>query len=223
MVSIAVTTVFVQATRVYTSTSVHIDPQEQQMLAMKRIEVEMREAMFVNIVTASPSTWVELCLPRTDETGDNVVVMDANGELGLERDPAKDVAFFLGTKEYPNPADTDHWNAVPSATGHTIFRALSNTRTSSGVYPQATVIIDGVASTPMIPDPEHPGQEIAARLFEYWPSDPNDPTRPTRDTQLIVVTLTIPVQEKTGQFVNHTLRTQYCLRNWNSAQAPIIP
>ena len=222
IVAIATTTIFLRVTGVYARTSAHTNPQSAEMLALKRIENDLREAMFVSIVTPTPATWVEISLPQVDSNGVPLIVKGTDGSIGLTRNPALDTSYFLGDLVYPTFGDKSHWNAIPDPNGHTIFRALSSTKTSAGIFPNAMVIIDGVLSTPMVPDPQHPGREIPGRLFEYWPSDPNDPTRPSVDSQLVRVTLTIPVQSNTGSSVlieNHTVQTQFCLRNWNSSQA----
>lgn len=218
VVFVTISVIFMQSTKIYMRKSGHTIPQEAQMLALKRMQRFMRQAMFVNIVTPTPSTWVELCLPRLNSSGMNVLVRGENGQLGLQRDPNKDLCFFLGVREYPDPANTNVWNAIPNNTGHTIFRALSSTRTADGKYPNAEVMIDGVLSVPMVPDLSRPGQMKPGRIFEYWPTDPNDPTRPTRDTQLVVVSLTIPVTVLGNRTEYHTLQTQFCLRNWNSSK-----
>lgn len=222
LVGMATIKLFIRATGVYTNTSAHYGPQSNEMLALKRMQFDLREAMFVSVVTPTPTTWVEVCLPKEDSSGVSYMIKGTKDMLGLVRDPARDTSYFLGKLEYPNSSDKTHWNAVPDATGHTIFKALSSTKNSDGKFPNASIIIDGVLSTPMVPDPLHPGQEIAGRLFEYWPSDPTDPTRPSVDSQLVRVTITIPVTTKTARgsiTTNHTVRTQFCLRNWNSSQS----
>ena len=222
IVAIATTTIFLRVTGIYTRTSAHTGPQSAEILALKRMENDLRDAMFVSVVTPTPATWVEISLPQVDSYGVPLMVKGKDGTIGLTRNPALDTSYFLGDLVYPTYGDKSHWNAIPDPNGHTIFRALSSTKTSAGIFPNGQVIIDGVLSTPMIPDSKHAGQEIPGRLFEYWPSDPNDPTRPSVDSQLVRVTISIPVQSNTGSGIrveNHTVQTQFCLRNWNSSQA----
>lgn len=58
---------FMQAGKVFSRTSVRIEPQRSLTLAIKKMEGDMREAMFVRI--GSNSTMVELGMPLLDENG----------------------------------------------------------------------------------------------------------------------------------------------------------
>ncbi|HEY3416919.1 MAG TPA: hypothetical protein VGM23_08555 [Armatimonadota bacterium] len=206
----------INANRLYLRTSGHIEPQSSQMLALKRMERDLREGMF--LLTTSSSTWVQVTLPALDNGGHYRIVQNATtGRLGLT--PGITVRYFLGTIQYPNPNDKSHWIAVPNVTGNVLFRADVSTVNTAGNYPNARVIIDGILSVPIIPDLTNQTGGTATSIFAYWPA--NTDGSPTVNTKLIKITLTKPANEYTNtgkQTVNHTLWTQFCLRNLQTSQ-----
>ncbi|MHB9130066.1 MAG: PilW family protein [Armatimonadota bacterium] len=224
MVVTVVITLSLQASRVYARTSKHIEPQESQMLALQRIQRDIRESM--SVTTVSNATWMVIHKPVKGSDGKFVLVRNpTTGRLGLSLDPNA-LVYFLGTRQYPDPVDHSHWNAVPDTSGDTLFKADITTQNSSGAFPDARVIIDGILPTPMIPDPKHPGKEIPTSLFVYWPipdnGTPNDPTDdPTVYNTMIKITLTkkLEISTPSGRRTeNHTLTSQFALRNLQTSQ-----
>ncbi|MHB9025137.1 MAG: PulJ/GspJ family protein [Armatimonadota bacterium] len=211
----AIISLSVNANRLYLRTSGHIEPQASQMIALKRIERDLREGMF--LLTTSSSTWVQVTLPALDDDGHHRIVQNSEtGRLGLT--PGVTVRYFLGTVQYTD-SSKQHWLAIPSETGNILFRADASTVNGLGQYPDARVIIDSILSTPIIPNPVDPTQGTPTSIFTYWPA--NTDGSPTINTKLIKITLTKTAVEylNTGKrTVNHTLWTQFCLRNLQTSQ-----
>lgn len=219
MVLTVVIAISLQGMRMYAATSTHIQPQEAQMIALQRLEREMREAMVIDL--NSTANAVEIIRPAKDANGLNLFT---DGLLVS----GKRICFFLGNKV----SQGGSWLAVPSATGDTLFR-IESTATNfplGAAYSstQARVIIEGILSTPMIDDPDHEGQMIPTDLFTYAPIDDNDtPDNPDDDllltnTSLVRITLTVPVAHHGPAGIvteHHTLSTQFCIRNLTAAQA----
>jgi hypothetical protein len=195
----------IQTSRVYTRTSAHVEPQASLMLALKRMEREIRDGMF--FVLNSTDSTVEIVLPLRETNGMNVIT-------GTSLQEGNHVCFFLGKKVGGETA----WSAVPDPLGDTIFRiegaGFLQPLSSSYTNTQAKIIIEGVASTPMVPDPTDPTREIATTVFTYAPLDEEGFLMD--ETRLIRITLTVPLKEHTPsgiRTVNHTMQTSFSLRN----------
>lgn len=218
-----------QAHRIFARSSVHIEPQESQMLALQRMESEIRQGMLLNYVPSDPS-FLEVILPEKDqETQLNKIerVPPVTGPLGLVQ--GQHVTFFVGKKEYLNPANSNQWVAVLDDRGDTLFRADDSVLPVNGKYTNAEALLDFSLRTEGGKPPEDydPSDIEPRKVFEYWPANdngtPNDTSDdlPSNDTKLIRITLSVPMVKTTArgrEVVNHTLWTQFCLRNHETSQ-----
>ncbi len=222
----SVLAISLQATHIFATTGSHISPQNAQMLAMRRVAKELRQAMLIN---TAPSTGVlaEVVLPKKDPvTGFNQITENpVTHELGLTQGDT--IRYFLGVQKFPNAGNHTTWYANPDSNGNALFRADNTTPLTGSGYLNASVIIAGINSLPMVPDPTHPASLIPCPIFAFWPCNdngtPNNPTddTPTVNTRLIRITTSINVTEKrvAGAFVvPHTLSTQFYLRNLQTSQ-----
>jgi type II secretory pathway pseudopilin PulG len=214
MVIIAVGTLFIEASRVYARTSEHIEPQWSEMLALKRMESDLRQGMHIDTGHSSGLA-AEVVLPLKDADGYNALVQDASGKLALQAGQV--IRYFRGHRA---PGYTvKNWVAIPdtlvSDNGDCIFKIDANTAMVGSGYPNATIVVSGLVANPPIPDPLNPGSTIPEPVFVFAPLNP-DGTLNTSLTQLIKITMTFNVQETTpaGRVMKpHTLSTQFCLRN----------
>lgn len=211
IVFISISTLSIQASKVYARTNIHIEPQASQMLAMTRMQQEIREA--IEVVNNDPLTnqlsnekQITIIIPQKDSYGLNITT-NVNGALQIQEDTTCYIRFRQ--EVYP----------VGSNTAHILMEKIDR---NSNTVVGSTEIIHGLALTPMNPDPAHPGQNIAGKLFEYYPLNdngtPNDPTDDTigPGTRLVKITLSIPLNQNTptgGVTVYHTLHTEFALRN----------
>jgi len=209
----------IKASKLYARTSVHIEPQASAMIAFKRMEREIRQAMVISTTTPSPSTWVEITLPEKDAQGLNQLSVDATGRLILM--PGQTVSYFLGRKLWLQDATHTLWSARPSATGTTLFRAESSYNFWANSFSHARIVIDNIVN-PNITSIENEQQltrdALANTLFVYTPYDdngtPDDYTddRPLTTTNLIGITLIVKTMQN-GRPVYTPLWTKFCLRN----------
>jgi hypothetical protein len=209
----------VKASKLYARTSVHIEPQASAMIAFKRMEREIRQAMVISTTTPSPSTWVEITLPKKDAQGLNELMVDANNRLLLI--PGKRVNYFLGKKIALQDSVRNIWNARPSNTGTTLFRTEGKRDITSNTFPGARVIIDNVinpSDTSLVDEQQLTRDALSNTLFVYSPYDdngtPDDYTddRPLTTTNLIGITLIVKSMQN-GRPIYHPLWTRFCLRN----------
>jgi len=199
MITVAISSIILQAGKINAATSTRIGPQSALMLAMTRMEREVRVAMAVQ---SSSPRHVQFVLPAKTEQGVNDLDEDEQLIPGLI------VRYFQGSKSFPNPNNPSQWNAVPGTAGNPgdiLFRAeVEDDTPLDATVPNAQVLLDGLTPTPMVSDPDHPNQEMAANLFEYSVSNP----------RLITVNLTMPVINPASAPNQHlSLSTQFYLRN----------
>lgn len=206
VVMITLLLMIMQNNKLYMRTAVHLDPQASQMIALKRMERELREAMQV-LNSPEPATWIHIILPIKDQNGFNVLSYDAaTGELGLTlntTDTTKpmnpNISYFLGNKVSAVAGKTNTYVAEASTTGTCIFRATSMPSVDSDIFPEAQLIAEGVLNPPLLPDPNNPGKIITGNMFDYFPYPPDQQTV-TNLTHIIRVSVTtpIPVKESSG-------------------------
>jgi len=211
----------VKSSRLYARTSVHIEPQASAMIAFKRMEREIRQAMTISTTTPSPSTWVEVIIPQKDDLGLNQLSVDATGRLMLI--PGETVSYFLGRKLWLQNSQQQLWLARPSNTGTTLFRAESTYNIWTDTFSYAEVIIDNIvnpSSYSLIDEPQLTRDALANTLFVYSPYDnngtPDDYTddRPLTTTNLIGITLIVKSVQN-GRNIYTPLWSRFCLRNNN--------
>lgn len=209
----------IKASKLHARTNVHIEPQASAMIAFKRMEREIRQAMVISTTTPSPSTWIEVILPEKDEQGLNKLGVDANNRLVLI--PGKTVSYFLGDKLELQDANRKLWRARPSDSGTTLFRAETSYNKLTNSFDNCKSIIDNIVnpSDPSIAsEPQLTRDALANTLFVYTPYDdngtPDDYTddRPLTTTNLIAITLVVKAMQN-GRPVYHPLWTRFCLRN----------
>ena len=220
--------IYMQAARIYTRTSVRIEPQHSLMLAMKKMESDIREAMFIRI--GSNASMVEIALPRKDANGmilmTTVVMNSQTGLSTIGRIEGKHVCYFLGRPDasYPN-------RAIPDALyGNTIYKITTGSNSTTGAdiiradgtlnayYTGAVKMVSGVLSRPMITNPST-GQEVAGTIFSYAGSSGTSTSPQGLSAQIVRISLSVPVQVSEGNTRvtrNHNLSTEFCLRNFES-------
>jgi Tfp pilus assembly protein PilE len=228
IVSITIVSLFMQSARVYARTSSRVEPQASLMLAMHRMEKQIREAMFIRV--GSSSTSVEIALPQKDTSGfirlKSIEIDTTLHKRALVRIEGKHLCFFLGRRDPTNPG-----GAIPDAVnGNTIFLVTTGSDTAAGTdiidslgalapsYSKAETIISGVLSIPTIVDPAYPGQQKPTTIFSYATNGmASSAFQDGLNAQIVRITLTVPIQQ-TGVIgtQNHTLSTQFCLRNFES-------
>lgn len=221
LVTGAVGALSIQASKLYARTSWHIEPQSSAMVAFKRLERELRDAMLVSTTTPSPSTWIEVVLPKKDQHGLNILKANAQGRLTLLA--GESVCYFLGKKVAQDGANSLLWTAQPDAQGTTLFRARSDDYDEAGMqFAHSRVLIDDIVDPRTITEePSLQQMAVNRTLFVFIPYNdngtPDDPTDdfPRPDTQLIAVTLIVKSTYQ-GRTVYHPLSTQFCLRNLHS-------
>jgi len=209
----------VKSSKLYARTSVHIEPQASAMIAFKRMEREVRQAMVISTTTPSPSTWVEITLPDKDEQGLNKLMVNANNRLMLI--PGKTVSYFLGTKITLQSKQQKSWLAQPSSTGTTLFRAETTYNKFTNTFAGARVIIDNIvnpSSTSLIDEQQLTRDALSHTLFVYTPYDDNGTPdyyaddKPLTTTNLIGITLIVKTVQN-GRLIYTPLWTKFCLRN----------
>lgn len=210
IVFVSISTLSIQSSKVYARTNIHIEPQASQMLALKRLQQEVREAIEVvnDPLTnqLSNENQITIIVPLKNSYGLNITE-SVNGKLEIK----EDLAYYIRFRQEVYPV---------GSTSARILREKID-RTNSSVL-ESKEIIHGLSLTPMNPDPDHPGQNIAGKLFEYYPLDDNGtPNDPTDDnigpgTRLVKITLSMPLNQNTptgGVTIYHTLHTEFALRN----------
>lgn len=200
LTSIAIVTVMTGAViglisagaHIYAKTFAHIGPSTDQTLAMTMMQRDLREA---TQLAKSTATWITLIPPTKDSAKLNISTPNGTtGQLQLQQDTAHPIQYFLGAAT---------GTPTPSTTGNTLYRAVGSP--VGGAFPGATVVINGISSTPSVPNPTNPSQQITTTIFAQG-SDP----------RLLVVTFSVPVVETTRAkrtVVNHSIATQFYLRN----------
>jgi len=208
-----------KASKLYARTNVHIEPQASAMIAFKRMEREIRQAMVISTTTPSPSTWVEVILPEKDDQGLNKLAVDAHNRLVLI--PGVTVSYFLGNKTEQQDATHKLWKATPSNSGTALFRSESPYNIATNSFDNCKVIIDGIVNPSdanLANEPQLTRDALASTLFVFTPYDdngtPDDYTddRPLTTTNLIGITLVVKAMQN-GRPVYHPLWTRFCLRN----------
>lgn len=209
----------IQNNRLYARTSVRIEPQASAMLAFKRMEREIRQAMLISTATPSPSTWIQIQLPKKDADGLNELGVDNQGRIALI--PGDYVSYFLGKKlSQPDP-HKNKWVAQPSVAGTTLFRTKSTYNEVSDTFTDAQIVVDGIvnpADISLKDEPDITKEALGNTLFVFTPYDdngtPEDFTddKPRADTNLITITVIVKAKLQ-GRPVYHPLWTQFCLRN----------
>jgi len=208
-----------KASKLYTRTNVHIEPQASAMIAFKRLEREVRQAMVISTTTPTPSTWIEITLPEKDDQGLNKLAVDAEGKLVLI--PGKTISYFLGDKMTLQNADYKLWKARPNIAGTTLFRSETSYDKPGNFFNHCRIIIDGIVNPndpSVMNEPQLTRDALANTLFVYTPYDdngtPDDYTddNPLTTTNLISITLVVKAMQN-GRPVYHPLWTKFCLRN----------
>lgn len=219
MVIFSIVAVTMQAGKLHARTSVHLEPQASAMLALKRMQRELRDAMLISTTTPSPSTWIEFTVPAKDEHGLNRVQTDKHGFLSLV--PGKNLCYFLGTKIVADPQGRNRWTARPDRQGTTLFRAETSYDERNDMFYNAQVLVDKVVNPYTLSATEMAGLKLTAlnrTLFVFVPYDdsgtPDDISddTPRADTQLITITLVVEATLQ-GKPLYHPLWTQFCMRN----------
>jgi len=203
----------VQTSKLYAKTSPYLTGQSADMLALKRMQRELRDAMLISTTSPSPSTWVEIVLPKKDVAGMNVIQADALGNLSLATGSTID--YFLGTKIAQSTSDPTLWSAQASDQGTTLFRAdhASQTSASPARWSQATIMVDGVVNPAAVATVTSLSTLSQKTLFAYTPSDGSG--NPTALTQLISIAVIVQGTYQ-GRPVYTPLSTQFCMRNLKS-------
>lgn len=190
-------------------------PQSAMMVGIKRMDREIREALFIRV--GSADTAVEIALPKLDAHGDilveNVIVDQVKQRKALMSFEGMHVCFFLGRRDTANPQV-----AIPDAVnGDTIFRIASGTPTTTGTdiissggtldssYANATEVISGITKV--------------AYLFSYHNGSDNSSFESGMNARVVRINLTYPVviPTRAGRIKeNQTLTTEFCLRNFET-------
>ncbi|MHB0939244.1 MAG: PulJ/GspJ family protein [Armatimonadota bacterium] len=209
----------IKASKLYARTNVHIEPQASAMLAFKRLEREIRQAMVISTTTPTPSTWIEITIPEKDDDGLNKLTVDAQGKLVLI--PGETISYFLGDKLTLQDATRKLWKAQPNTAGSTLFRSESSYDKPGNYFNHCKIVIDGIVN-PNDPDvmsePQLTRDALENTLFVYTPYDdngtPDDYTddHPLSTTNVINITLVVKTMQS-GRPVYHPLWTKFCLRN----------
>ncbi|HEX2951905.1 MAG TPA: type II secretion system protein [Armatimonadota bacterium] len=219
LVLVAIFSMTIQFSRMYNKSSNRIEPQASLMLALKQLERDLHAAMGVS--TLSNGTWLQLEMPKRDATTNLNVLTETTspqGLLTLQSDHY--VSYFLGRRLFASELNHDEWTAVPDPNGDTIFRIESpqpiSPQDSAAVtgFAKAPVIAEHVLAVPVEQDLTQPTVENATTIFRYGPDDTGAPIDP--NDRLVKVTFTVPIKVNDGhgwQTVNHTLQTQFNLRN----------
>lgn len=209
----------VKASKLYARTNVHIEPQASAMIAFKRLEREIRQAMVISTTTPTPSTWIEVTLPEKDDDGLNKLAVDAQGRLVLI--PGKTISYFLGDKLALQDATHKRWQGRPNTSGRALFRTEQDYNASTNSFDDCQIIIDGIVnpSDPGVQnEPQLTRDALANTLFVYTPYDDNgtpddyNDDSPLTTTNLISITLVVKTLQN-GRPVYHPLSTKFCLRN----------
>ncbi|MHB9130069.1 MAG: PilW family protein [Armatimonadota bacterium] len=213
IVSGAILMIVLQSSRMFARTSAHIQPQESQMLALRKIEGEVREAM--GITVGSDPMIIEILQPLKDPSPVLMNVID-----GTTLQQGQRVCYFLGRKE---GVSGNSWTtAVPdSVNGDTVFRIYgaspetpiipfsTGTSFTSG---QATVVIDGLL-------PRSKQDSTDPPLFQYVPTNAKGEAVAGTNRLRVNFIILVPEQRPGGSTeVKHILSTEFCIRNLNSSQ-----
>lgn len=196
VVLISIMTISLQFSRIYRHTNAMLVPQSDQLLALRKMERELREAY--SLEPTSNATSLEINPPK--KTTGTTRVIDAQQSTDGSLTPLPEsytIRYFLGTF-----VDGE---ARPNANGDTIFRVQStDTQDAAGNYP-----LPGSADKYIIVRNLAPLD--GASLFSYEPGG----AAPTNKTRLVIVTLNTPVRESEGgnPFTYQRLTTQFALRN----------
>lgn len=214
-----VVNISIKASELYARTSVHIEPQQSTMIAFKRMEREIRQAMSISTTTPSPSTWIEITLPQKDAQGLNELAVDSYGRLSLI--PGATVDYFLGDKISLQDATNQLWVAQPDGTGATLFRTESAYDASTNTFSDCQVIIDHIVNpgdASLLNEPQLTQDALANTLFVYSPYNDNGTPDiytddlPLTTTNLIGITLIVKSMQN-GRPYYTPLWTKFCLRN----------
>lgn len=224
---LAITSIIMQGSKLYASTSVHIEPQASAMLGLKRMERELRDTMKIVTGTPSPTTWIELKLPEKDENGLNKVYFDSEHRLALVE--GKSITYFLGTKGTKDTSGPYLYYATPSADGSTLFRAEGHYDNTATTIPKSRIIVDNIVNPTWLANmmndtafrkahPELTREDLKKCLFVFTPFNPNgtpddltDDT-PTIQTELITISFIVKAMFQ-GKPIYHPLWTEFKLRN----------
>ena len=215
LATLAIITLSIQSMKIYASTSSQIEPQASLMLAMKNMQWEMREAMFIRL--SSDSTACEVIIPIKDSSGSYVM----STEDGFERLECVDAFTGFACLLFPRRAKSSNpANAIPDAVnGNTIFRIttgsdttvgtdiISNGSTLSSSYTGAQTIITGVV----------PAQTSFA--YADYSGSGNTAFSDGMNAQIVKISVTVPVTVNTpsGNITqNQTLSSEFCLRNFET-------
>ncbi|MHB9025541.1 MAG: PulJ/GspJ family protein [Armatimonadota bacterium] len=206
----------------YRRTSVHTSPEDQMNLAFWILGTDFRHGIHLN-TTASPTTWLQIVLPLKDANGFNVLAYDEELQKITVQENPTPVNYFLGTYVSGDPRtgctasislpglddQITTGNALFKATGSPVNNQFTNAveliGPEIGQNPQEDPNNNNLKIYPMVPDPNNPGQEIATNIFAI-----------SSDQKLVTITLTVQVIEPSlsgKRTVNHTLSTQFALRN----------
>ena len=198
LVSGSVIGISMQFAGLHQHTQANLGPQFDQILSLKLMERDLREAYSISSTSTTTSLMIT---PPLKTTGATTVISPQAGFNSriIPVAAAYTIRYFLG--------NLSGSTAAPSDTGNTLFRVPS------------TVAQDGSGNYPLSGDVS---QYIIAKnlamnglsLFNYTPGG----TAPTTGTSLVVVTLNTPVVETMrGNSVNYqTLTTQFAMRNLQS-------
>lgn len=201
-----------QSSAVYQRTAARQKSQAAQVLALKRIAAELREAKSVSV--SSTSTAMLITLPQKDSTTHMVTIL--SGTSGPYVPAGATIRYFLGTKSNVRlSGGVTHWDATPSDTGDTLFRIDNSVAPVGGVYADAPIVIEGIVTS----IPNGSGTPTPQRIFVYGPTDTTTPS--SNDVRLVKVTLTMPFTEVTPvgkSTVYQSLSTQLYMRNLGTTQ-----
>jgi len=219
LTSFVIVNISIKANKLFARSSVRIEPQASTMLAFKRMEREIRQAMLISTTTPSSSTWIDVQLPQKDDQGLNQLSVDEDGRIQLT--PGIFVHYFLGSKVQVRDAQKHLYLASPSETGTTLFRAESTYDVENNTFDNARDVIDDIVnpSDPaVLSDPEVNRAALASTLFSYTPYNDNgtpddySDDRPLTNTNLITIALIVKSTLQ-GRPIYHPLQTKFCLRN----------
>jgi prepilin-type N-terminal cleavage/methylation domain-containing protein len=195
--------------------SKRLAPQAAMMLGLKRMNTEIREAMFIRV--GSSDTAVEIALPKRDDKG-NILLnyVELNKEThsrALMRTEGMHVCFFLGRKD---PADPK--GAIPDlVNGDTIFRVASGSADQTGG--------DIIQSDGTLPDSVSNVRAIitditkVSYIFSYYDAAESSSYQNGMNAKIVRINLSYPVTITTpaGNVKrNQVLSTEFCLRNFET-------
>jgi hypothetical protein len=215
LIFITIYMIITSASRIYARYSPVIEPESSMLLALKRMQRNMREAILIDM--SSTENCVEIGQPVKDARRLNVLTSDGLS-IGTR------VCYFLGRYDRENAPTT----VIPLLTTdealddvdirYTLF-AIEQAGDVTNLplhasYPVSRVreIIDGILRRPR--DPGDAGGTSTTSVFSYAPL--NAEGNMTDETRLVRIVLTCPVERMTStgrETIPLTCWTQFCLRN----------